>query len=122
MKEYELTVLIHPDLEVDLAPALAKIKALVDDNGGKIVREENTGKKRLAYQIAKQDFAVYYAYELELPAAAPAKISATLNITDEVIRYLLVAKDERKAKYEARAKQSKSSDAAKSDDEEETKE
>lgn len=121
MKEYELTVLIHPDLEVDLAPALAKIKGLVDSNDGKIVREENTGKKRLAYPIKGQDFAVYYAYELELPAAAPAKISTALNITDEVIRYLLVQKDERKAKYEARAKQSKSSEAEKSD-EEETKE
>ena len=121
MKEYELTVLIHPDLEVDLAPALSKIKSLVEDNGGKIVREENTGKKRLAYPIVGQDFAVYYAYELELPAQAPVKISNALNITDEVIRYLLVVKDERKAKYEARAKQSKSSADGESK-EEETKE
>jgi small subunit ribosomal protein S6 len=120
MKEYELTVLIHPDLEVDLAPALTKIKTLVEDNDGKVVHEENNGKKRLAYTIKGQDFAVYYEYGLKLPAAAPGRLSAVLNITDEVLRYLLVAKDERKAKYEARAKQRKSSEDETK--EEETKE
>lgn len=102
MKEYELTVLIHPDLEMNLQAATDKVKALVEDNGGKIVKETNEGKKKLAYSINKQDFAVYYYYEIELPAAAPGKISATLNITDEVMRYLLVAKDERKAKMNAK--------------------
>ena len=105
MKEYELTVLVHPDLEMNLAVATDKIKKLLEDNGGKIVKESNDGKKRLAYQVAKQDFAVYYSYELELPVTAPIKISSVLNITDEVIRYLLVAKDERKAKMEAKRKQ-----------------
>jgi small subunit ribosomal protein S6 len=103
MKEYELTILIHPDLEVDVQPALDKVKKLVDENGGEIVKEENEGKKRLAYSIKGQEFAVYYMYELKLPAQAPAKISTVLNITDEVIRYLLVAKDERKAKFAAKA-------------------
>ena len=110
MKNYELTVLIHPDLEMNLDPALDKVKKLIESNGGKIVKEENDGKKRLAYSIAGQDFAVYYFYELELPAEAPAKISSVLNITDEVIRYLLVTVDERKAKMEARRKERKGSE------------
>ena len=102
MKNYELTVLIHPDLEMNLDAATNKIKDLIAKNGGKITKEENDGKKRLAYPIQGQDFAVYYYYELELPAEAPAKISATLNITDEVLRHLLVTVDERKLKYEAK--------------------
>ena len=110
MKNYELTVLIHTDLEMNLDPALDKVKKLIESNGGKIVKEENDGKKRLAYSIASQDFAVYYFYELELPAEAPAKISSVLNITDEVIRYLLVTVDERKAKMEARRKERKGSE------------
>lgn len=107
MKNYELTVLIHPDLEMNLEPALEKIKKLISANGGKITKEENEGKKRLAYAIKGQEFAVYYYYELELPAASPAKISNVLNITDEVIRYLLVTIDERKAVYEAKHKEDK---------------
>lgn len=103
MKDYELSVLYHPDLETNLDPALAKVKKLIESAGGKINKEENDGKKRLAYSINGQDFAVYYYYDLELPAEAPAKISSTLNITDEVLRYLLVRVDERKAKMAAKA-------------------
>lgn len=95
MKEYELTVLIHPDLEVDLEAPLDKVRKLITANGGKILTEDNWGKKRLAYRINGEDFAVYVAFNVELPAEAPLKISNTLNITDEVLRYLLVRVDEK---------------------------
>ena len=110
MKEYELTVLIHPDLEMNLELATDKVKALLEKNGGKIVKEESEGKKKLAYQIKGQDFAVYYYYEAELPAEAPAKVSSALNITDEVIRYLLVVKDEKRVS--AKAEEEKSEEEA----------
>ena len=95
MKEYELTVLIHPDLEVDLEAPLDKVRKLITANGGKILTEDNWGKKRLAYRINGEDFAVYVQFNIELPAEAPLKISSTLNITDEVLRYLLVRVDEK---------------------------
>lgn len=101
MKEYELSVLFHPDLEMNLTPALDKVKDIIKNSGGKIEKEESEGKKRLAYSIKGQDFAVYYYFNLSLPATAPNKISTAMNIADEVLRYLLVRKDERKAKYEA---------------------
>lgn len=93
MKEYELTVLIHPDLETDLDAPLNVVRKLVTDNGGKILTQEAWGKKRLAYRIKSQDFAIYHYMEVELPADAPLKISNTLNITDGVLRYLLVKAD-----------------------------
>ena len=83
MKDYELTVLIHPDFENDLDKVLDKIRGLVAANGGEIVKEDNW------------DFATYVAMDLKLPATAPLKISNTLNITDEVLRYLLVKAEER---------------------------
>lgn len=108
MKEYELTVLIHPDLEAEIEKPLTKVRSLVADAGGKIIREDSWGKKRLAYQIAGENFAVYHYIECELPSDAPLKISNTLNITDEVLRYLLVTVDQkaRKAVAEAAAKKS----------------
>ncbi len=105
MKQYELTFLIHPDLEMNTDTVVNKIKGLIDVNGGKVTKEENEGKKRLAYSVRGQEFAVYYYMELELPATAPAKISSVMNITDEVLRYLLVAVDERKIKAEAKKRE-----------------
>jgi len=93
MKEYELTVLIHPDLEADLETPLGVIRDIVTKNKGKVVSEDNWGKKRLAYRIAREDFAVYVQLQLELPAAAVAKVDSTLNITDSVLRHLLVSVD-----------------------------
>lgn len=104
MKDYELTVLFHPDLEMNLDPALDKVKKIIETNGGKITKEENDGKKRLAYKISSQDFAVYYYFDVALPSEAPAKISSTLNITDEVLRYLLVRTDTHRTKALARQK------------------
>ena len=95
MKEYELTVLIHPDLEVDIDAPLNKVRDIVKTAGGTITIEENWGKKKLAYRIARQDFAVYAYMQVALPADAPLKISNTLNITEEVLRYLLVTVDEK---------------------------
>ena len=95
MKEYELTVLVHPDLEANLDTVLDKVRALVTDNGGVIIKEDNWGKKKLAYSIRREDFAVYVYFEVKLPAEALLKISNVLNITDEVLRYLLVKADEK---------------------------
>ena len=95
MREYELTVLIHPDLEADIEPALKKVREIVTANKGTIKKEDNWGKKRLAYSIGGEEFAVYVYFEIELPAETNAKVQSTLNITDEVLRYLLVSVDEK---------------------------
>lgn len=90
MNEYELTVLYHPDLEIDIDKALAKIEKIIKDNKGKINKTDNWGKRKLAYTIKKQDHAVYVYYDLQLPAETVTKVEGVLNITDEVLRYLLV--------------------------------
>ncbi len=95
MKDYELTVLIHPDLEVDIEAPLTKVRDIIKVAGGTITVEDNWGKKKLLYTIKKQDFAVYVYFEVKLPADALLKISNTLNITEEVLRYLLVTVDEK---------------------------
>lgn len=113
MRQYELTVLVHPDLEMNLEPATNKLKKLIEDNGGKITKELNDGKKRLAYPIKGQEYAVYFFYDVELPGEAVAKISGALNIADEFIRHLLVSKDAKKEKYEARRKESEAREGEK---------
>ncbi|HSX28544.1 MAG TPA: 30S ribosomal protein S6 [Candidatus Saccharimonadales bacterium] len=103
MKEYELTVLVHPDLEIDLDKPLKKIEHIITENGGKITKQDNWGKRKLAYPIKKQEFAIYVYYDLEVPAAGVKKINDTLNITDEVLRFLIANVDPREAKAAAAA-------------------
>ena len=95
MKNYELSVLIHPDLEATLDTALETVRGVVTEAGGKIVSEDIQGKKKTAYRLKGQDFAIYVYMDVELPAEAPVRISSTFNITDSVLRYLLVITDEK---------------------------
>lgn len=97
MTKYEISVLYHPDLEVDLTKAEERVKKILTDAGGKVVDTDNWGKRKLAYPIKKQDYAVYVFYTVELPGENVAKVEATLNITDEVVRYLITRPDEKAA-------------------------
>ena len=121
MKVYELTVLVHPDLEMSPEPALKKLETLISDNGGKVVKTTDDGKKHLAYEIKDNEYALYYFYDVELPPEAIAKISSALNIAEEFLRYLIVAKDGQREKMEARRREAReaaeAAEAAKGADE-----
>lgn len=93
MNQYEIAVLYHPDLEVDLSKAEDRVKKIITDTGGKITKTDNWGKRKLAYPIKKQEHAIYVFYMVDMPADSLGKVEATLNITDEVIRYLIVKPD-----------------------------
>lgn len=93
MNQYEIAVLYHPDFEVDLSKAEERVKKIVTDNGGKVVNADNWGKRKLAYAIKGNEHAVYVFYTVELPPAAVQKIENTLNITSEVVRFLISRPD-----------------------------
>jgi small subunit ribosomal protein S6 len=122
MKDYELTVLIHPDLESDLEKALDKVRKLVTANGGEVVKEDNWGKKKLAYPIKKHDSAVYVFYTVEMPGESVRKVEYTFNITDEVIRFLFVRPDFKAIAKADAEKARKAEQAAKRGDREDNEE
>lgn len=95
MNQYEIAVLYHPDLEVDLTKAEERVAKIVADNKGKITSTDNWGKRKLAYPIKSQEFAVYVFYATELPTNSVNKIESALNITDEVVRYLITKIDQK---------------------------
>jgi small subunit ribosomal protein S6 len=93
MNQYEIAVLYHPDLEIDLEKATSRVEKILTDNGGKVVNVDNWGKRKLAYPIKKNEHAVYVFYTVELPGQSVRKVESTLNITDEVIRFLITRPD-----------------------------
>ncbi|MCA9347231.1 30S ribosomal protein S6 [Candidatus Saccharibacteria bacterium] len=92
---YELAVLYHPDLEIDLEKSEAKVTKVITDNGGVVTDTENWGKRKTAYPVKGHEHAVYVFYTFDVESTSVQKIEATLNITDEVIRFLIVKEDER---------------------------
>jgi len=113
MNQYELAVLYHPDLEVDLSKAEEKVAKIVADNGGKITATDNWGKRKLAYKIKGNEHAVYVFYTVEMPGTGVKKVESTLNITDEVIRFLITKPDLKRIAKAESAKAEKAQQAEK---------
>ena len=76
-----------------MAGAEERVTKIVTDNGGKITATDNWGKRKLAYNIKGNEHAVYVFYTAEIPPQGVQKIESTLNITDEVIRFLITKPD-----------------------------
>jgi small subunit ribosomal protein S6 len=128
MNQYEVAVLYHPDLEVDLEKATSRVEKIFSDNGGTVTNTDNWGKRKLAYVIKKCESAIYVIYTVDFPPENVRKVESTLNITDEVIRFLItrpdlkaIAKAEA-AKAEKARKNAERGEDANDDDREEAEE
>jgi small subunit ribosomal protein S6 len=118
VNQYEIAILYDPDLEVDLEKATTRVEKILTDNGADIKNTDNWGKRKLAYPIKKHEMAIYVFYTVEMPGANVQKLESILNITDEVIRFLITRPDLKAiAKAEA-AKALKAEQAAKRGDRE----
>src|ERR1044072_6594276 len=93
MNQYEIAVLYHPDLEIDLEKATSRVEKIFTDNGGKVVNADNWGKRKLAYPIKKNEHGVYVFYTVEKPAESVHRVESVLNITDEVLRVVITRQD-----------------------------
>jgi small subunit ribosomal protein S6 len=116
LNQYEIAVLYHPDLEVDLSKAEDRVKKIISDNGGSVKSADNWGKRKLAYDIKGNEYAVYVFYSVELLGDHVAKVESTLNITDEVIRFLITRPDLKAIAKAEVLKAEKAEQAAKRDE------
>ena len=91
MRHYEVAIVLHPDLEIDIDSVLKKVEKLITDLSGKITKKDNWGKRKLAYKIQKQDWGIYVFYEIELEPDKTRELNDKLRITEEVMRYLIVS-------------------------------
>ena len=92
MKSYEIVLVLHPDLEIDIDTPIAKVEKLIEGVKGKITKKDNWGKKRLAYPVKKQHFGIYVYLEADLEPETVRNLESQFLITEEIIRFLVVNK------------------------------
>lgn len=127
VQEYEVAVLYHPDLEVDSSKGEDNVKKIFKSADATIKKTDNWGKRKLLYPIKKQEYGLYVFYTINVLPENVQKIDATLNITDEVIRHLIVRRDPKMiAKVEAaiadKAKKAADRDSSDSQDQDDAEE
>ena len=96
MNKYEIAVVLSANIEdEERASIIERIKGLVERFQGNVTSVDEWGKKRLAYEIAKQSEAFYYFVHFESENTdCPNEMEMQLRIMDNVLRYLVVKKDE----------------------------
>ena len=91
MGKYELTVLIDPKATPAKKKSVTgKIEKLLEMYKGKILKTEDWGEKKLAYQIEKKDSGVYLHYQLELSPEGAKNVPSKLNLDEDIVRHLIV--------------------------------
>ena len=88
MKGYETVFITHPDLEEDkLKKQLRKFKGPIKKAKGKLAQEYLWGRRKLAYQIANQDFGVYHVWYLTGSGTMLDELHKQFRFTDELLRF-----------------------------------
>ncbi|MEX0749080.1 MAG: 30S ribosomal protein S6 [Candidatus Saccharimonadales bacterium] len=90
MNQYEIAVLLHPDLEIDLEAPLKRLDDILNGVDAKVVKRDNWGKRKLAYPIKNQTFAVYLFFVIDLDTSKVAELERALRLSDEVLRHQVV--------------------------------
>jgi small subunit ribosomal protein S6 len=103
MQKYELLYIVHPDLESSIDKITGNVKGFIEARKGKITYEENWGKRKLAYEIKKSEVGIYVLVYFEAPTEALSKIERDLRLTEEIIRFMVLATSEQ-VKKAAKAK------------------
>jgi small subunit ribosomal protein S6 len=95
-----------PDTAVDTIGRLNEaVAALVQTEGGNVVRTDDIGRRRLAYPINKKDEGYYVLFEIEGSGQEIAELERRMRVNDAILRYMTVRVDEdRKAADKKRAK------------------
>jgi small subunit ribosomal protein S6 len=86
---YILPVSLTPE---ETTPFVEKVASLIKDNGGEITKDDNLGKQKFAYPIKSQTHGYYFLYEFDLPKAHLAKLTRLIQLTPEVVRFMIVKK------------------------------
>ncbi len=84
MSVYELTFLLNEEAE------LKSIEELIKSLSGKILKQDNWGKKNLSYPIKKNLTANFYIWEFEMDPKNLKELKRKLNFNEKLIRYLIL--------------------------------
>lgn len=94
MRHYEITLIVHPDQSTQVEMMMDKYKAMIVNDGGKIHREEDWGRKHLAYPINKIYKAHYLMLNIECNQDTLDKLNYNFRFNDAILRNLIISRKE----------------------------
>lgn len=94
MRHYEIIFLVHPDQSEQVGGMVERYTKLIEEDGGKIHRLEDWGRRQLAYAINNVHKAHYVMLNVECTGKALAELEDNFRYNDAVIRNMILRRDE----------------------------
>ncbi|PKM31877.1 MAG: 30S ribosomal protein S6 [Gammaproteobacteria bacterium HGW-Gammaproteobacteria-11] len=94
MRHYEIVFLVHPDQSEQVGGMVERYTKLIEEDGGKIHRLEDWGRRQLAYPIDKIHKAHYIMLNVECSAKALEELTENFRYNDAVIRNMVIRREE----------------------------
>ena len=94
MNRYETVFIINPSVEETGVKALIEKFSNLINNDGKVEEVNELGMKKLAYEIKKHKEGNYVVINFEAKPELIKELERVYRITDEVIKFIVVRKDE----------------------------
>jgi len=91
MNIYENIVILNAALtDEEIGAAIIKIKDIITNHGGEMLKVDIWGKKKFAYEIKKQKKGVYVLLCYKTPPSTIKKIEEFYRVFDTVIKYMII--------------------------------
>ena len=91
MHIYESIFIINPNLsDEETAGVIKKMQDVVAGQGGEMLKFEDWGKKKLAYEIKKHKRGHYAFFQFKSAPAVVSELERTYKMTDSVIKFITV--------------------------------
>ncbi|MDD5467101.1 MAG: 30S ribosomal protein S6 [Anaerolineales bacterium] len=93
MREYELVVIVQPDLDENaFGEVVNRIKGWISEGGGQVSKVDVWGKRRMTYSIRKQNEGQYVLFNMSMEPATTAQLERNLRLLEPVMRFLITVK------------------------------
>lgn len=94
MRSYETVYVLRGDCTNDqVAEVNTRVRGIIEGMGGKILKVDNWGKRRLAYEVKKERKGIYLYWNYLAGGGIVAEFERNLRMLDNVVRFLTVKKE-----------------------------
>ncbi len=98
---YEVMFIVDPETGADDVTRLSEnLQQTIKDLGGTVTKNEDMGRRTLAYQIGRKNEGHYMLFEVEGSGREIAELERRMRVNDQVLRYITVRVDEDRRRAE----------------------
>ena len=93
MRHYEVVFLVHPDQSEQVPAMVQRYRGIIEASGGTVHRQEDWGRRQLAFPINKVYKAHYILMNIECGLEALEELKSAFRFNDAVIRNMILNMD-----------------------------